>query len=171
MRRPREFKVPQTRDSYYYIDAVSVIALGHLEEPCDCKIKEADGPNLDVVYTHNVSEGIEGTTEEKIEHIVVHFDKGASTLSEGDRAKADDAAALLLANPGLKIMVVGHTAEAEDYDLSIARAKSVFTYLVTQKKVNANSVDYAGKGFDEPKNPGNDAHANAENRRVEFKVK
>ena len=74
-------------------------------------------------------------------------------------------------DPTLNIMIVGHTAEAEEYDLSIDRAKAVFTYLVTDKKIDANRMDYAGKGYDEPKKEGTDAQSNAENRRVEFKVK
>ena len=171
MRRPREFKVPQTRDAYYYVDAVSLVALDHLDQPCDCAVKDAEGPQLDVVYTKNVSEGIEGTVTEKIEHVLVHFDNNSKTLNESDKMKADEVASLLAEDPTLNIMIIGHTSEAEEYDLSIERAKGVYTYLVTTKKIDANRLDYAGKGYDEPKAEGNDGQSNAENRRVEFQVK
>lgn len=171
MRRPREFKIPQTRDSYYFIDAISVIALGHLETPCDCQVIPETGPELDVVYTKNVSTDIEGTPEEMIEHVVIHFKKNLAILGDQDKAYADKVADILTANGGLNIELVGHSAQVELETLGADRAKAVYTYLVTKKGIDANRINHRGDAYNSPKVDGMDAHANAENRRVEFIVK
>ncbi len=171
MRRPREFKIPQTRDGYYFIDAVSVIALGHLETPCDCQVIPETGPELDVVYTKNVSTDIEGTPEEKLAHVVIHFKKNLSILGEQDKASADKVAEILTANPTISIELIGHSAQIELETLGADRAKAVYAYLVTEKVIDANRINHRGDAYNNPKVEGMDAHANAENRRVEFIVK
>ncbi len=171
MRRPREFKVPQTRDAYYFVDAVSVIALGHLEVPCDCQVEPETGPELDVVYTKNVSTDIEGTPTERIEHSVIHFKKNLSILGESDKEAIDRVAKILEENPEINIELVGHSAKTELESLSNERAKAVYTYLVTDKSIDANRVSHRGDAYNSPKVDGMDSQANAENRRVEISVK
>jgi outer membrane protein OmpA-like peptidoglycan-associated protein len=170
VRRPREFKQPQTRDAYYFIDGVSIIAMDHLESPCDCTPVD-DSPQFDVSYTKNVSEGIEGTTQEKIEHIIVHFNNASKSLSEEDKGKVDEVIALMNEDSSLRIELQGHNASNEDMGLGDERAKAVFVYMTTEKGVDANRVDYKGYGFDMPKSEEANAAAHAQNRRVEFKVK
>ena len=171
MRRPREFKIPQTRDGYYFVDAVSVIALGHLEIPCDCQVIPETGPELDVVYTKNVSTDIEGTPEEKIVHMVIHFKKNLAILGSQDKATADDVARILTNNPNMNIELVGHVAQIELEEVAANRAKAVYTYLVTEKAIDANRINHRGDAYNNPKVDGMNAQANAENRRVEFIVK
>lgn len=171
MRRPREFKVPQTRDAYYFVDAISVIAVGHLEEPCDCQVVPESGPELEVVYTKNVSAELEGTPQEIIEHTVIHFQKNLYGINDHDKEMVDNVAKLMSENADISIELIGHTAAAELEKLADDRAKAIYTYLTTDKGVDANRIDYKGVGYAEPKSEGEDAHANAENRRVEFKVK
>ena len=171
MRRPREFKIPQTRDGYYFIDAVSVIALGHLETPCDCQVIPETGPVLDVVYTKNVSTDIEGTPEEKLAHVVIHFKKNLAILGAQDKVSADKVAEILTANSTINIELVGHSAQIELETVAADRAKAVYTYLVTKKAIDANRINHRSDAYNNPKVDGMDAHANAENRRVEFIVK
>ncbi|MBD79642.1 MAG: hypothetical protein CL840_12050 [Crocinitomicaceae bacterium] len=169
MRRPREFKVPQTRDAYYYIDNVSVIAVGHLEEACDCRPVETDKPTLDVVYTKNVSENMEGTTAEKVEHYVVHFSKNSSDLSDEDKSKVDEVVALLNEDPTVSITVIGYSSATETPEIAEGRAKAVFAYLTSVKGVSANRINYKGvvPEVNEEDGPAiTDAHAEAEDRRV-----
>lgn len=171
MRRPREFKTPQTRDAYYYVDNVSVIATGHLEEPCDCR-PEDDTPKLDVVYNKTVSEGMEGTPIEKIEHTVVHFAKNNADIADKDKAKIDEVAAQMTEDPTLKIMIEGHLAPNENAEIAQARAKAVFTYLTENKGIDASRLQYKGVVPEADPDAGpavTDAHADAEARRVQFK--
>ncbi|UTW63006.1 OmpA family protein [bacterium SCSIO 12741] len=169
MRRPREFKTPQTRDAYYYVDAVSVIALGHLEGPCDCTVKPS-GPVLDVKYTHNVSEGMEGSAAERIEHAIVHFDLKSDALNDEDKEKLNSIATLMKEDAAVKINVVGHTAANEDEMVASKRATAVKAYLAEQG-VDGGRITVEGRGYTEPKVEGEDARANAENRRVQFEIK
>jgi len=171
MRRPREFKIPQTRDGYYFVDAVSVIALGHLEVPCDCQVIPETGPELDVVYTKNVSTDIEGTPEERLAHMVIHFKKNLAILGDQDRSSADKVADILTENPNMNIELVGHAAQTELEEVGAERAKAVYTYLVTEKGIDANRINHKGDAYNNPKVDGMDAQANAENRRVEFIVR
>ncbi len=170
MRRPREFKIPQTRDAYYFVDAVSVIALGHLETPCDCQVEPETGPELDVVYTKNVSTDIEGTPEERIEHVVIHFKKNLSILGDQEKEAAGRIAEIMEKNPGIKINLVGHSAQTELESVSNDRAKALYTYLTTEKGIDANRINHSGDAYNNPKVDGLDAQANAENRRVEITV-
>ena len=170
MRRPRAFKVPQTRDAYYYVDNVSVIALGHLEEPCDCKPVDASKPKLEVVYTKNVSENIEGTTIEKIEHTEVHFSKNSSELSDEDKAKVDNVVALLVEDPTVNITVVGYSAKSENDEVAEGRAKAIFAYMTTIKGIDANRVNYKKvlAEDDDEESTVIDEQMEAELRKVEF---
>jgi outer membrane protein OmpA-like peptidoglycan-associated protein len=171
MRRPREFKVQQTRDSYYFIDDVSVIATGHLEEACDCRPVD-DTPQLDVVYTKNVSENIEGTPLEKIEHTVVHYSKNSAEITDEDKAKLDNVATLMKEDAAIKITVIGYTSVTEDAEVAEGRAKAVFAYLTSEKGVDASRINYKGVAPELGEDAGpqvSDAHAEAEDRKVEFK--
>ena len=173
MRRPREFKVPQTRDAYYFVDMVSVIALGHLEEPCDCRPLESDKPKLDVVYTKNVSEGIEGTTLEKIEHKVIHFSKNSSDLSDEDKSKVDEVVSLLNEDPTVSIIVTGYSTATEKPEIAEGRAKAIFAYITSVKGIAADRIKYKGIVPERNTDEGpaiTDEHADAANRKVEFKA-
>tara|TARA_B110000495_G_C23020185_1_gene605093 strand:+ start:664 stop:1803 length:1140 start_codon:yes stop_codon:yes gene_type:complete len=173
MKRPREFKVPQTRDAYYFVDMVSVIALGHLEEPCDCRPLESDKPKLDVVYTKNVSENIEGTTLEKIEHKVIHFSKNSSDLSDEDKSKVDEVVALLNEDPTVSIIVTGYSTATEKPETAEGRAKATFAYITSVKGISADRIKYEGIVPEPNTDEGpsiTDEHAAAANRKVEFKA-
>ena len=173
MKRPREFKVPQTRDAYYFVDMVSVIALGHLEEPCDCRPLESDKPKLDVVYTKNVSENIEGTTLEKIEHKVIHFSKNSSDLSDEDKSKVDEVVALLNEDPTVSIIVTGYSTATEKPETAEGRAKAIFAYITSVKGISADRIKYEGIVPEPNTDEGpsiTDEHADAANRKVEFKA-
>jgi outer membrane protein OmpA-like peptidoglycan-associated protein len=169
MRRPVEFKVPQTKDAYYYIDEVSVIALGHLDAPCNCVVKD-DTPELAVSYTKNVS--VEGTTAaDKLKLMAIHYDFESTELSAEDKEKVNEIALLLNENANLSIEIQGHTDPSERDEVAESRAKAVFAYLTTEKNINASRLDYKGYGSTTLAEEGEDAHAKAQNRRVEFKAK
>ncbi len=170
MKRSREYTQPQTRDAYYFVDDVSIIPLALLSEGCDCQIKKDDGPQLNIVYTKNVSEGHEGTDAEKIELKILHYNYNVSNLDEDHKADLEAISALMSANPEYKIEVNGHTDNAENPAVADERARKVYAYLTSLLGINANRINYSGKGGDEPTSENATAEGRAQNRRVVFRV-
>jgi outer membrane protein OmpA-like peptidoglycan-associated protein len=103
----------------------------------------------------------------------VLFDFNKYDLKPGAREKMAKVAGILLAYPGLKIQVEGHTDSVgtDDYNLKLSqqRADSVRTYLVTQG-VPADSVTSVGLGKADPVASNDTAAGRQQNRRVELVV-
>jgi outer membrane protein OmpA-like peptidoglycan-associated protein len=103
----------------------------------------------------------------------VLFDTAAFTLRSGAREKLSKVAGILLAYPGLKIEVDGHTdnigSDEYNQNLSDQRAESVRTYLVAQG-VLTDSVTARGFGKTQPVGTNDTAAGRQINRRVELVV-
>ena len=103
----------------------------------------------------------------------VLFDTARWTLRPGAREKLARVAGLVLAHPGLKLEVEGHTDSVggDDYNqrLSEQRANSVREYLVSQ---GVQSANITAKGFGEttPVASNDNAAGRQQNRRVELVV-
>ncbi len=100
------------------------------------------------------------------------FEKGKSELSDEAKFVLHDLAKVMTQNPELRLRLEGHTSAEGDADfnqkLSEARAKAAVDFLITHEKIDANRLEFAGKGSTELKNS-EDPMA-AENRRTEFIV-
>ena len=70
----------------------------------------------------------------------------------------------------VKIVITGHTDAKEDARHAEKRAKEVYTYLASNKGIDANRITYKGVGNEEALNEGGTPAEEAQNRRVEFKV-
>jgi len=103
----------------------------------------------------------------------VLFDTGSSNLKPGTREKLAKVSGILLAHPGLKLQIEGHTDSvgSSEYNqrLSESRADSVRTYLVGQG-IAANAVSTAGFGETMPIASNDTAAGRQQNRRVELVV-
>ena len=103
----------------------------------------------------------------------VLFDFNKYTLKPGAREKMAKVSGILLAYPGLKIRVEGHTDSigSEEYNqrLSEQRADSVRDYLVAQG-VSNGSVTAAGFGKTRPVDSNDTNEGRQQNRRVELVV-
>ena len=103
----------------------------------------------------------------------VLFDFNKYTLKPGAREKLAKVSGILLAYPGLKIQVEGHTdsvgTEAYNQKLSEARANAVRDYVTTQG-VPANTVTAVGFGKEKPVASNDTATGRQQNRRVEMVV-
>src|SRR5207247_556217 len=103
----------------------------------------------------------------------VLFDTGRYTLRPGAREKLAKVSGILLANPGLRIEVEGHTDSVggDEYNqrLSEQRASSVRDYLVSQGVAN-NSVTARGFGKAQPVASNDTPTGRQMNRRVELVV-
>jgi outer membrane protein OmpA-like peptidoglycan-associated protein len=103
----------------------------------------------------------------------VLFDFNKYTLKPGTREKLAKVSGILLAYPGLKIQVEGHTDSvgSDEYNqkLSEQRAGAVRDYL-TGQGVPANMVTSVGLGKSQPVASNDTAAGRQQNRRVELVV-
>ncbi len=103
----------------------------------------------------------------------VLFDTGLYTLKPGTREKLAKISGIILAHPGLKIEVEGHTDSVggDEYNqrLSEQRAAAVRTYLVTQG-VGSDTITSRGFGKTRPVADNATAAGRQVNRRVELVV-
>lgn len=103
----------------------------------------------------------------------VLFDTGKYTLKPGAREKLAKIGGIILAHPGLKLQVEGHTDSVggDEYNqrLSEQRAESVRSYLVSEG-VAADGITAAGFGKGSPVADNSTAAGRQRNRRVELVV-
>lgn len=103
----------------------------------------------------------------------VLFDFNKYTLKPGAREKMAKVSGILLAYPGLKIEVEGHTDSigSDEYNLKLSeqRASAVRDYLI-QQAVPAQSVSAVGLGKADPVASNDNAAGRQRNRRVELVV-
>jgi len=103
----------------------------------------------------------------------VLFDTARYTLRPAAREKLAKVSGILLAHPGLKVDVEGHTDSVggEEYNqrLSEQRAAAVRDYLV-QQGVSMNAVAARGFGKTQPIASNDNAIGRQQNRRVELVV-
>jgi outer membrane protein OmpA-like peptidoglycan-associated protein len=103
----------------------------------------------------------------------VLFDFNQYTLKPGAREKLAKVSGILLAYPGLKIQLEGHTDSvgSDDYNMKLSqqRADSVRSYLVSQG-VTGDSVNATGFGKADPVATNDTAAGRQQNRRVDMVV-
>ncbi|GAB4164718.1 MAG: peptidoglycan-associated lipoprotein Pal [Geothermobacteraceae bacterium] len=103
----------------------------------------------------------------------IHFDFDQFTLSPEARDILAANAALLNANPGLKVRIEGHCDErgSDEYNLALGERRAVAArdYLVSLG-VAADRLSTISYGEEMPLDAGHDEAAWAKNRRAEFKA-
>jgi peptidoglycan-associated lipoprotein len=104
---------------------------------------------------------------------MVHFDYDASDIRPDDAANLDRKAAILAANPGVRLRVSGHADErgSDEYNLALGmrRAASAKRYL-ENKGVEGARIEVISYGEERPLGTGADEASWANNRRGEFEV-
>lgn len=103
----------------------------------------------------------------------VHFDYDQYAIRQVDEALLARKAAIMRANPNLRIRVVGHADErgSDEYNLALGmrRAASAKDYLA-RLGVEAGRIETASLGEEVPVDPASNESAWAANRRAEFDV-
>jgi outer membrane protein OmpA-like peptidoglycan-associated protein len=103
----------------------------------------------------------------------VLFDTAQYTLKPGAREKLAKVSGIILAHPGLKIAIEGHTDNVggEEYNMKLSenRANAVRSYLVSQG-LNSGIVTAQGFGKSRPVTDNGTAAGRQQNRRVEMVV-
>ncbi len=104
---------------------------------------------------------------------MINFDYDQAVVREADRETLDRKAAILLANPNVRIRIEGHADErgSDEYNLALGnrRAAAAKRYL-ENKGVEGSRIEVVSFGEERPLNPGTDETAYAQNRRAEFEV-
>jgi peptidoglycan-associated lipoprotein len=104
---------------------------------------------------------------------MINFDYDQATVRSADQGTLDRKAAILVANPGVKVRISGHADErgSDEYNLALGnrRAAAAKRYL-ENKGVDGSRIEVVSYGEERPLNPGSDETAYAQNRRDEFEV-
>ena len=100
------------------------------------------------------------------------FDTDSDCLKPESAPVIQGVARALSANPGLKLLIEGHTdsvgAAAHNLDLSKRRAEAVKAVLVSQFTIDASRLSAAGLGATKPIDTNDTPQGRSQNRRVEF---
>ncbi len=115
--------------------------------------------------------------------MVLHprFDTFSADLTDQDRKALDDLAKSLSGLKIVRVKVVGHSDNrpikaanrhlfADNYALSLARAKSVAAYLAKRLHLDQRLISIEGRGPDQPVADNRTAAGRAANRRVEVTI-
>jgi peptidoglycan-associated lipoprotein len=104
---------------------------------------------------------------------MIHFDYDKSDIRSDDMANLDRKAAILNANPNLRIQISGHADErgSDEYNLALGnrRAGAAKRYLVS-KGISDGRIDIRSFGEEQPAATGSDESAWQQNRRDEFQA-
>ena len=103
----------------------------------------------------------------------IHFDYDQFVIGPDDTSRLDQKAAIMVANPALRIRVTGHADErgSDEYNLALGlkRAIAAKDYLV-RLGVDAARIEVASLGREVPLDPSSSEAAYAKNRRGEFEA-
>jgi peptidoglycan-associated lipoprotein len=104
---------------------------------------------------------------------MINFDYDQAAVRPADQETLDRKAAILNANPNVRLRISGHADErgSDEYNLALAnrRAAAAKRYL-ENKGVDGSRLDVISYGEERPLNPGSDENAYAQNRRDEFEI-
>ena len=104
---------------------------------------------------------------------MINFEYDQATVRSVDQGTLDRKAAILGANPNVKIQISGHADErgSDEYNLALGnrRAAAAKRYL-ENKGIDASRMDVVSYGEERPLAQGSDEAAYAQNRRDEFQV-
>ncbi len=104
---------------------------------------------------------------------VIYFELDKDEIRAEDRPVLEQKAAILQANPSLRIRIAGHADErgSDEYNLVLGtrRATSAKRFLET-RGIDGSRIDIISYGEERPANPASNEGAWAQNRRDEFEI-
>ncbi len=104
---------------------------------------------------------------------MINFDYNEAAVRAADQAILDRKAAIMQANPGLRIRISGHADErgSDEYNLALGNRRAAAAQRYLQNKgIDAARVDVISYGEERPLDPSGSEDAYAKNRRDEFDV-
>ncbi len=104
---------------------------------------------------------------------MINFEYDQATVRSADQAILDRKAAILGANPNVKVQISGHADErgSDEYNLALGnrRAAAAKRYL-ENKGIDGSRMEVVSYGEERPLAQGADETSYAQNRRDEFQV-
>jgi peptidoglycan-associated lipoprotein len=104
---------------------------------------------------------------------MINFEYDQAAVRATDQATLDKKAAILAANPNVRLQISGHADErgSDEYNLALGnrRAGAAKRYL-ENKGIDGARLEVVSYGEERPLNAGHDEAAYAQNRRDEFQV-
>jgi peptidoglycan-associated lipoprotein len=104
---------------------------------------------------------------------MINFEFDRADIRSADQGTLDRKAAILAANPNVRLRIAGHADDrgSDEYNLALGnrRAAAAKRYLES-KGIDGSRIEVVSYGEERPLNPGSDEAAYAQNRRDEFEV-
>jgi peptidoglycan-associated lipoprotein len=104
---------------------------------------------------------------------MINFEFDRADIRSADQGTLDRKAAVLAANPNVRLRIAGHADDrgSDEYNLALGnrRAAAAKRYL-ENKGIDGSRIEVVSYGEERPLNPGTDEAAYAQNRRDEFEI-
>jgi peptidoglycan-associated lipoprotein len=104
---------------------------------------------------------------------MINFEFDRADIRPADQGTLDRKAAVLAANPNVRLRIAGHADDrgSDEYNLALGnrRAAAAKRYL-ENKGIEGTRIEVVSYGEERPLNPGTDETAYAQNRRDEFEI-
>ncbi|HEX2218545.1 MAG TPA: peptidoglycan-associated lipoprotein Pal [Gemmatimonadales bacterium] len=104
---------------------------------------------------------------------MINFEFDRADIRSADQGTLDRKAAVLAANPNVRLRISGHADDrgSDEYNLALGnrRAAAAKRYL-ENKGIDGSRIEVVSYGEERPLNPGSDETAYAQNRRAEFEI-
>ena len=175
VKRPMGLTGPQLSHAYYYIDNVEIIEI-QAKSQCVCSaVEERD---MDLVYGSSSVQDEDMTDVEKINASAIYYAFLKRTPTGSGKQTVADIAAILKANPSMRINIVGHCDDDEASEGKInARYKMIgknrgdqIRRMLEAAGVPATQFSVSDIGAQDPANSRDTDISRAQNRRVTFEV-
>ena len=104
---------------------------------------------------------------------MINFDYNEAAIRGTDQAILDRKAAIMQANPGLRIRISGHADErgSDEYNLALGNRRAAAAQRYLQNKgIDASRIDVISYGEERPLDTAGTEEAYAKNRRDEFEA-
>ena len=175
VKRPMGLTGPQLSHAYYFIDNVEIIEI-QAKSQCVCSaVEERD---MDLVYGSSSVQDEDMTAVEKINSSAIYYAFLKRTPTGSGKQSVAEIAAILKANPGMRINIVGHCDDDEASEGKInARYKMIgknrgdqIRRMLEAEGVPASQFSVSDIGAQDPANSRDTDISRAQNRRVTFEV-
>ena len=175
VKRPMGLTGPQLSHAYYFIDNVEIIEI-QAKSQCVCSaVEERD---MDLVYGSSSVQDEDMTDVEQINSSAIYYAFLKRTPTGSGKQTVADIAAILKANPGMRINIVGHCDDDEASEGKInARYKMIgknrgdqIRRMLEAEGVPASQFSVSDIGAQDPANSRDTDISRAQNRRVTFEV-
>jgi len=175
VKRPMGLTGPQLSHAYYFIDNVEII---EIQAKSQCKCSAADERDMDLVYGSSFVQDEDMTDVEKINASAIYYAFLKRTPTGSGKQTVADIAAILKANPSMRVNIVGHCDDDEASEGKInARYKMIgknrgnqIRRMLEAAGVPASQFSVSDIGAKDPANSRDTDISRAQNRRVTFEV-